>query len=175
MLPRHSVAAPGELTISDVVGGRVNKAELIKEVENRMGIDRKKAQEAVDNVVDIIVRSVAKGERVMISGFGVFEKRRREARTARNPATGAAVKVKATSVPTFRAGTGFKDVVSGGKKVAKASGAAKDAGRAKKAPGKTIPGKATPGKAVPGKAASAKRAPAAGGAATKRGTAKKSG
>ncbi len=101
-------------------GSLVNKAQLIKAVEERLQGDRKTAQQAVDHVVDIIVRSVAKGERVAISGFGVFEKRRRGARTARNPKTGAAVKVRATSVPSFRAGAPFKDVVSGAKKLDKA-------------------------------------------------------
>jgi DNA-binding protein HU-beta len=95
----------------------VNKAELVKAVEDRLQTDRKTASAAVDTVIDIVVRSVAKGEKVAITGFGVFEKRRRNARTARNPATGAAVKVKATSVPAFRAGAAFKEVVSGAKKL----------------------------------------------------------
>lgn len=98
----------------------MNKAELIRAVESRLGSSRKSAQDAVDGVVDTIVRSVARGERVAITGFGVFEKRARGARTARNPKTGAAVKVKATSVPAFRAGSSFKDVVSGAKKLTKA-------------------------------------------------------
>ncbi|MDQ6874677.1 MAG: HU family DNA-binding protein [Actinomycetota bacterium] len=98
----------------------MNKAELIRAVESRLGGSRKSAQNAVDGVVDTIVRSVARGERVAITGFGVFEKRARGARTARNPKTGAAVKVKATSVPAFRAGSSFKDVVSGAKKLTKA-------------------------------------------------------
>jgi len=111
----------------------VNKAELVKAVEDRLQTDRRQAAAAVDSVIDIVVRSVAKGEKVAIAGFGVFEKRRRNARTARNPRTGAAVKVKATSVPAFRAGTAFKEVVSGAKKldrVVKATvGAAAAAGR----------------------------------------------
>lgn len=97
----------------------MNKAQLIKAVEQRLETGERSAKEAVDHVVDIIVRSVAKGERVAISGFGVFEKRRRGPRIARNPKTGAAVKVKATSVPAFRAGSPFKEVVSGAKKLDK--------------------------------------------------------
>ena len=94
----------------------MNKSELIEVVTQKLG-DRKAASEAVEAVVDAITRAVAKGEKVGITGFGVFEKVERAARTARNPTTGAAVKLKKTSVPKFRPGKGFKDIVSGAKKV----------------------------------------------------------
>src|SRR5690348_3643257 len=97
-----------------------NKAQLIEALTERLG-DKKAASEAVDGLVDIIIRTVNKGEKVNITGFGVFEKRARAARTARNPRTGEAVKVKKTNVPAFRAGTTFKDVVSGAKKLPKAT------------------------------------------------------
>ena len=97
----------------------MNKAELIEALSKRLG-DRKTASTALDSVLEEIQRAVAKGERVAITGFGVFEKRVRGARTARNPRTGESVKVKKTSVPAFRAGQGFKDVVTGSKKLAKA-------------------------------------------------------
>ena len=97
-----------------------NKAQLIEALSDRIG-DKKVAAEAVDGLVDIIIRTVNKGEKVTITGFGVFEKRARAARTARNPRTGEAVKVKKTNVPAFRAGTTFKDVISGSKKLPKAT------------------------------------------------------
>ena len=97
---------------------RVNKAQLIEALTERLG-DKKTAGAAVDGLVDVIVRTVNKGEKVNITGFGVFEKRARAARTARNPRTGETVKVKKTNVPAFRAGTTFKDVVSGAKKLPK--------------------------------------------------------
>src|SRR3954464_14229388 len=97
-----------------------NKAQLIEALSERLG-DKKAAGAAVDGLVDVIVRTVNKGEKVNITGFGVFEKRARAARTARNPRTGETVKVKKTTVPAFRAGTTFKDVVSGAKKLAKAA------------------------------------------------------
>jgi DNA-binding protein HU-beta len=106
----------------------VNKSELIEAVAGRLGEGRGAASKAVDTVFDEIQRAVAKGERVALTGFGVFEKRDRAARTARNPATGATVKVKKTSVPAFRAGQGFKDVVSGAKKLAKATAGAASTG-----------------------------------------------
>jgi DNA-binding protein HU-beta len=97
-----------------------NKAQLIEALSERLG-DKKVASQAVDGLVDIIIRTVNKGEKVNITGFGVFEKRARAARTARNPRTGEAVKVKKTNVPAFRAGTTFKDVISGAKKLPKAT------------------------------------------------------
>jgi len=85
----------------------MNKRDLIDAISGRMG-DKKTATEAVNAVLDTIQQTVARGDKVSISGFGVFEKQVRPARTARNPATGAAVKVPKTSVPKFRAGADFK-------------------------------------------------------------------
>jgi DNA-binding protein HU-beta len=95
----------------------MNKRDLIDAISSRMG-DKKTATEAVNAVLDTIQAAVAKGDKVAITGFGVFEKSVRPARTARNPATGAAIKVPKTSVPKFRAGADFKAMVNGDKKVA---------------------------------------------------------
>lgn len=152
---RHSVALMADWPIYTREDPTMNKAELIRAVEDRLEGDRKIAKKAVDLVVDVIVRSVAKGEKVAITGFGVFEKRRRGARTARNPKTGAAVKVKATSVPSFRAGAGFKEVVSGAKKLDKLVKSTATA-----AAGKAAPNKASPTKAGPAKKSPAKKSPA---------------
>jgi DNA-binding protein HU-beta len=89
----------------------MNKHDLIDAISPRMG-DKKTAAEAVNAVLDTIQQTVAKGDKVSITGFGVFEKTVRPARTARNPATGAAVKVPKTSVPKFRAGADFKAMVA---------------------------------------------------------------
>jgi DNA-binding protein HU-beta len=94
----------------------MNKRDLIDEISNRMG-DKKTATEALNAVLETIQTAVAKGDKVAITGFGVFEKSVRPARTARNPATGAAIKVPKTSVPKFRAGADFKALVNGEKKV----------------------------------------------------------
>ncbi|MFC0109120.1 HU family DNA-binding protein [Kibdelosporangium aridum] len=106
----------------------MNKAQLIEALTERLG-DKKTAGAAVDGLVDVIVRTVNKGEKVNITGFGVFEKRARAARTARNPRTGETVKVKKTNVPAFRPGTGFKEVVSGAKKLPKVAAAKPAASR----------------------------------------------
>ncbi len=89
----------------------VNKAELVDALEARLG-GRKQAVTAVEAIVELITVTVAKGDKVAISGFGTFEKQARNARTGRNPRTGEAVKIKKTSVPRFRPGTLFKEVVS---------------------------------------------------------------
>ena len=95
----------------------MNKAELIDVLTKKLDTDRRQATDAVENVVDTIVRAVHKGDSVTITGFGVFEQRRRAARVARNPRTGETVKVKPTSVPAFRPGAQFKAVVSGAQRL----------------------------------------------------------
>jgi DNA-binding protein HU-beta len=94
----------------------VNKAQLVEAIADKVG-GRQDAADAVDAVLDAIVRAVVAGERVSVTGFGSFEKVERPARYARNPQTGERVRVKKTSVPRFRAGQGFKDLVSGTKKL----------------------------------------------------------
>ena len=102
----------------------MNRAELIDQIRDRLGVDKRAAENAVDVVLDTIQRAVAAGEKVAITGFGVFEKVERAARTGRNPRTGAAVKIKKTAVPKFRPGTQFKGVVSGAVKLGKVADAA---------------------------------------------------
>ena len=93
-----------------------NKAQLIEALSERLG-DKKVASQAVDGLVDIIIRTVNKGEKVNITGFGVFEKVHRSARMVRNPRTGERKPAEATAVPRFRAGTDLKAYVSGAKQV----------------------------------------------------------
>ncbi|MEV5380004.1 HU family DNA-binding protein [Streptomyces nondiastaticus] len=96
----------------------MNKAQLVEAIADKLG-GRQQAADAVDAVLDAIVRAVVAGDRVSVTGFGSFEKVDRPARYARNPQTGERVRVKKTSVPRFRAGQGFKDLVSGSKKLPK--------------------------------------------------------
>src|SRR5690606_34988103 len=118
----------------------MNKAELIDVLQEKMGTDRRTATAAVEHMVDAIVRAVHRGDSVTITGFGVFEQRRRAARVARNPRTGETVKVKPTVVPAFRPGAQFKAVVSGAQRLPAEGPAVKrgvSAGPAKKAAKKT--------------------------------------
>ncbi|MFI8950943.1 HU family DNA-binding protein [Streptomyces sp. NPDC053750] len=96
----------------------MNKAQLVEAIADKLG-GRQQAADAVDAVLDALVRAVVAGDRVSVTGFGSFEKVDRPARYARNPQTGERVRVKKTSVPRFRAGQGFKDLVSGSKKLPK--------------------------------------------------------
>jgi DNA-binding protein HU-beta len=143
----------------------MNKSELIDALSGRLG-GKSAASTAVEHVVDTITRAVAKGEKVTITGFGVFEKADRAARTGRNPATGAVVKIKKTSVPKFRPGAEFKAYVAGTKKLAKAVPVAAPA--AKKAATKTV-AKKTAAKKTAKKVA---KAPARKAPATKKAAAK---
>ncbi|MBV2365525.1 HU family DNA-binding protein [Streptomonospora sp. S1-112] len=93
----------------------MNKRDLIDAISERMG-DRKTATEAVNAVLETIQKTVASGDKVAITGFGVFEKSERAAREARNPATGATINVPASFVPKFRPGADFKALVNGEKK-----------------------------------------------------------
>jgi DNA-binding protein HU-beta len=139
----------------------MNKAELIDVLTTKMGTDRRQATAAVENVVDTIVRAVHKGDSVTITGFGVFEQRRRAARVARNPRTGETVKVKPTSVPAFRPGAQFKAVISGAQKLPAEGPAVKrgvTAGPAKKAAAKKAPAKKAAAKKTAATKAPAKKA-----------------
>ncbi|GAA3067286.1 HU family DNA-binding protein [Streptomyces glomeratus] len=143
----------------------MNKAQLVEAIADKMG-GRQQAADAVDAVLDAIVRAVVGGDRVSVTGFGSFEKVERPARYARNPQTGERVRVKKTSVPRFRAGQGFKDLVSGTKKlprggevsVKKAPKGSLQAGGAAATVKKAAAKKTTAKKAAPAKKAAAKKA-----------------
>ena len=125
----------------------MNKADLIDSVAERLGHSKKDVTEIVDAFIHETKKAVAKGEKVAISGFGVFEAAARKARLGRNPRTGETVKIKATKLPKFRAGAEFKGIVAGSKKITEPSKPAKKA-----APKKAAPKKAAK-KAAPKKAA----------------------
>ena len=150
----------------------MNKAELIEALAGRLG-DKRSATSALDAVLAEIQAAVAKGDKVAITGFGVFEKRVRAARTARNPRTGEAVKVKKTSVPAFRPGAGFRELVASGKvpkvAAAKKTAAKKTATATKAAPAKKAAAKTT-AKAAPAKKTAAKATRAAASTPAKRTT-----
>ncbi|GAB2759943.1 HU family DNA-binding protein [Streptomyces bullii] len=161
----------------------MNKAQLVEAIADKMG-GRQQAADAVDHVLDAIVRAVVAGERVSVTGFGSFEKVDRPARYARNPQTGERVRVKKTAVPRFRAGQGFKDLVSGSKKLPKGGEVAvKKAPKGsltggasatvKKAAAKKATTKTAAAKKTTAKKTTAKKAPAKTTAAAKKTTAKK--
>ncbi len=142
----------------------MNKAQLVDAIADKMG-GRQQAADAVDNVLDAIVRAVVAGDRVSVTGFGSFERLDRPARYARNPQTGERVRVKKTSIPRFRAGQGFKDLVSGSKKLPRGGEVS-----VRKAPKGSLTGTSAVGKKAAAKKATTKKA---GATAKKTGPAKK--
>ena len=91
---------------------RMNKSELVNAIAAAEGIEKKCAEKAVNAVFAAISDALAAGDKVQLIGFGTFEVRARAAKTARNPKTGAPVKVPATKVPVFKAGSALKAKVA---------------------------------------------------------------
>lgn len=87
----------------------MNKSELVAAVQKATELKKKDAEAAVAAVVDTVKAALKKGEKVQLIGFGTFEAKKRPARVARNPRTGAEIKVKASKAPTFKASKAFKD------------------------------------------------------------------
>ena len=139
----------------------MNKAELIQAVAAYYDGSKTEAAKALNAVVQTITYKTAAGEKVSITGFGVFEKVHRSARMVRNPRTGERKRAKATAVPRFRAGTDLKAYVSGAKKVPrttakKATTGSPAASKTAVAARKTV-AKAPAKKATPAKKTAAKR------------------
>jgi DNA-binding protein HU-beta len=91
----------------------LNRKELVDSIQKHTSVARADVDKVLGSLIQHTEVAVKKGERVALVGFGTFERQDRRARTARNPRSGEPVKVKATKVPRFRAGQGFKDVVAG--------------------------------------------------------------
>lgn len=94
----------------------MNKSELIDSIAADTGLNKAAAAKALDATINAIVKAVAKGDSVALVGFGTFKSAKRAARTGKNPATGAAIKIAATTVARFTVGSGFKAAVAGKKK-----------------------------------------------------------
>lgn len=90
----------------------MNKNELVSAVAEEAGLEKGKAQAAVDAVFSVISKELKRGGDVRLVGFGNFSVTKRAASTGRNPQTGAEVKIPARSVPKFSAGKGLKDAVN---------------------------------------------------------------
>lgn len=90
----------------------MNKGELIEVVAAKAEVSKKDTDAVVTAMVEAIMEAVAKGDKVLLVGFGNFEPRERKAREGRNPQTGKALKIPATTVPAFSAGKGFKQLVA---------------------------------------------------------------
>ncbi len=98
----------------------MNKTELIEALAAKTDVSKAAAAKSIETIVELITKTVAKGEDVALIGFGTFKSAKRAARTGRNPKTGAALKIAASTVPKFSAGAAFKTAVAG-KKAAKSA------------------------------------------------------
>ncbi|MEJ2182891.1 MAG: HU family DNA-binding protein [Nitrospirota bacterium] len=89
----------------------MTKAELIDKMADDAEISKASAAKALNAMVDGVVKSVKKGQKVTLVGFGTFAATRRKARKGRNPQTGESIKIKASKAPKFTPGKAFKDAV----------------------------------------------------------------
>ena len=90
----------------------MNKTELIAAVAAKSGLTKKDAERVVSATFETVTESLKKGEKVQVSGFGVFEAKTREARVGRNPRTKEEIKIPATRLPIFKASKTLKDPVA---------------------------------------------------------------
>ena len=90
----------------------MNKTELIAAVAAKTGLTKKDAEKVVNATIDSITESLVKGDKVNVSGFGIFEVKAREARVGRNPRTKEAIQIPATKLPAFKASKTLKDAVA---------------------------------------------------------------
>jgi DNA-binding protein HU-beta len=148
----------------------VNKSQLVDKIVADTALGKREVEKVMGAFIENVQQSVKKGEKVSLPGFGGWSQTQRKARTARNPRTGAAVKVPAGKGVKFTVGATFKDIVA----AKRGSAAAKAPAKAAKAPAKTAakasaakaPARKAPAKATPAKAAkapaktAAKKAPA---------------
>jgi DNA-binding protein HU-beta len=94
----------------------MHKRQFIDAVHAKVGGTREAAAQAVDAFFDTVLDTVARGEKVTLTGFGSWERVTRPARDVRSPATGETIHVPATNVPKFKAGTDFKEKVASARK-----------------------------------------------------------
>lgn len=92
-------------------GDNMNKAELIEVIASETKMTKAQTERMLDATLEVIKKSVKKGDEVKLVGFGTFAKAKRKARMGRNPQTGKAIKIPAAHYPKFRPGSEFKDIV----------------------------------------------------------------
>ena len=90
----------------------MKKTELIAAIAEQSGLSKKDAEKALSATLDTIVKAVADGDKIQLTGFGTFGQRQRNARTGVDPRTGNSIEIPASKVPAFKAGKAFKDVVN---------------------------------------------------------------
>lgn len=94
----------------------MNRKELIDALAAKTGSSKADAERSIAALIDVVTSTLKKGDNVALVGFGTFEVRKRAARNGRNPATGEALKIKASKAPAFKPGATLKAAVNGTKK-----------------------------------------------------------
>ena len=90
----------------------MNKQDLVLQLANKEQLTQKKADEIISTTLESIMKTLSKGEKVALVGFGTFEPRKRKERRGRNPKTGAEIQIPASIAPKFSAGKQFKQSVN---------------------------------------------------------------
>jgi DNA-binding protein HU-beta len=89
----------------------MNKADLVDHIAGKTGLTKKSVADVLEAFMDGVMATVKKGDSVTLTGFGTFKPSARSARTGRNPQTGATIQIPARTVPVFKAGKAFKEMV----------------------------------------------------------------
>lgn len=90
----------------------MNKTELIAQVAEKTGLSKKDTESVINAAVDTIATTMAQGDKVQLSGFGIFEVKDRQARVGRNPKTKEAIEIPASRQPAFKPSKALKDIVA---------------------------------------------------------------
>ncbi|MCK9539498.1 HU family DNA-binding protein [Dokdonella sp.] len=89
----------------------MNKGEFIGAIADASGLTKADAERAVEGMFSVVKKTLKAGDSISLVGFGTFMVRKRAARTGRNPRTGETIKIKASKVPSFKAGKALKDAL----------------------------------------------------------------
>lgn len=89
----------------------MNKADLVNSIAGKSGLTKKSVSDVLEFFMEDVMKTVKKGDSVTLTGFGTYKASKRSARTGRNPQTGASIKIPARTVPVFKAGKAFRDMV----------------------------------------------------------------
>ena len=90
----------------------MNKQELVSAIATETGLSKKDTEATLNSFVNVVSKALSKKDKVQLIGFGTFETRKRAARTGRNPQTGEEIKIKASTIPAFKAGKALKEKVN---------------------------------------------------------------
>ena len=90
----------------------MNKAELIASMAEKSQLTKKDAEAALKAFIETVKEELADGGKIQLIGFGTFETRERAAREGRNPKTGETMTIASSTVPAFKPGREFKDMVN---------------------------------------------------------------